>query len=707
MLAPSISTREAPAPIGHNSRRPDIERTAREIIEKVRSEWIRPDTNETQRWVTELLCSDLPANAKLYGLVSRLHGDWGDRIFPALDRMQVLTSLSRPTAIKAKNTLVEKGFMKFERKSKGKLSDILKMAFPDNEEHANSKVALLLNGAQQSSSFTVKAVYENATVKNEGSNGKAALPDLSLPFVVAEKEKHTARATGCDFRRLQGEGEGTGFQGEQVQEAELFNASEVPASIGPLPSKEHLQRWDEITRRWGLSPAEELPPRDKLDFKVGQWLKNDVKALGFQMKHEPEIIAAALETTLATMEGKIMSEPEPESRKGAGAAKTWFFKAFGGNLDLLRQREHDARVGAKTVEAEAEIKVNGARRADEMKLGALGTRLDAGNQAAVKRIEAAGATDKQRQAHGNGQAALDDFQDDQIVERVAGTPITGLLCKELLERIPEATGRQIRLALTHAASDLERTNLGNEVKFPDARKVMRIVEKRVLFDVYGKPDDERRCGGPIAIFRDVPLYAGATHGEDKKAKSLWVCLSQPFVDRVSAQHPLTGAELFYIFRELTDGFDRWRTLGDSEYPGLQAKVEAEFEAKAAERVQRKAEEEQIIADLEEERRRQREDRERKKHGVWYTDDGELIVGGEFKRSIDRILAREPIRHKFWESLRRAGPALKEIPPSKIAYHLESRALRPGDGDIEAGLRKLPEELADLKSKYADFEELPL
>jgi hypothetical protein len=183
----------APAQVGHSPRAAEIQRTAEEIIEKVWSEWIRPDTNQTQRWVTELLCSDLPAPAKFYGLVSRLHGGWGDRIFPALDRMQVLTSLSRPTAIKAKNTLVEAGFMEFEKKSKGRVSDVVKLAFPDHvglsngkaalllSELANGKEALLLN-EQRSNGFTVKAVYENATVKNEGSNGKAALPDLSLPW---------------------------------------------------------------------------------------------------------------------------------------------------------------------------------------------------------------------------------------------------------------------------------------------------------------------------------------------------------------------------------------------------------------------------------------------------------------------------------------------------------------------------------------------
>ena len=105
------------------------------------------------------------------------------------------------------------------------------------------------------------------------------------------------------------------------------------------------------------------------------------------MGHAPEIIVAALETTLASMEGKIMEEPEPGSRKGAGAAKTWFFKAFGGNLDLVRKREHDARVDAKKIETLAEIDIKDREKAKEMGRGALGTRLEAGNQAAAKRIE--------------------------------------------------------------------------------------------------------------------------------------------------------------------------------------------------------------------------------------------------------------------------------------------------------------------------------
>jgi hypothetical protein len=179
----------------NNSRHTDIERTAQEIIEKVRSEWLRPDTNQTQRWVTELLCSDLPANAKLYGLVSRLHGGWGERIFPSMFRMQVLTSLSLPTAIKAKNALIAAGFMELEegtKKSKGRLPDILKMAFPDAEEHVNGKADLPLSEEQPSNSFRVGIRKTTPTLKIDASNPKESLADLSLPYV--EEDKNTPRA---------------------------------------------------------------------------------------------------------------------------------------------------------------------------------------------------------------------------------------------------------------------------------------------------------------------------------------------------------------------------------------------------------------------------------------------------------------------------------------------------------------------------------
>ena len=63
-------------------------------------------------------------------------------------------------------------------------------------------------------------------------------------------------------------------------------------------------------------------------------------------------------------------------------------RLFPGKLSEFRKREHDDRVDTKTVEAKAEIEVNGARAADEKKLGALDHRLALGNEAAVKRIEA-------------------------------------------------------------------------------------------------------------------------------------------------------------------------------------------------------------------------------------------------------------------------------------------------------------------------------
>ena len=68
------------------------------------------------------------------------------------------------------------------------------------------------------------------------------------------EEENTPRANGCDFEALQAKEE-RGLQEKQAPEPELFGPGEVPAAIGPLPNKEHLQRWEEITRRWGRSPA--------------------------------------------------------------------------------------------------------------------------------------------------------------------------------------------------------------------------------------------------------------------------------------------------------------------------------------------------------------------------------------------------------------------------------------------------------------------
>ncbi len=375
----------APGP-GHNSRASDIKRTAEEIFAKARAEWIRPDTSLTQRWQVELLCSNLPANAKLFGIVAKMHGDsdTGENIYPSLDRMQVLTSLSRNTAMKMRDELVKRGFLEFERKGRGRgLTDAFKLVFPEESEKGPATAPF--HDAKRSNGCTFSVHGNEKKVQIEGVKGPTAATYLVLPCVEEEaKNTHRARE-GCNGFSLQTESEGRGLQETQAPEAELFDA---PAAIGPLPSKEHLQRWEEITRRWGRSPSENPPPRDKPDFKVGQWLKSDVKALGYGLKYEPEIINAALEATLSAMEACTMDEPTAASVKGAKPAKNYFGKQFPSDLARLRKIEHDARVDAKKVETLAEDEVISRRTANEkasaMKLGALDRSITLNEQ---KRIE--------------------------------------------------------------------------------------------------------------------------------------------------------------------------------------------------------------------------------------------------------------------------------------------------------------------------------
>ena len=619
---------------GHNSRAADVSRTAKEIHDIVRGEWIRPDTSPNQRWVVELLCSDLPAIAKLYGIVAKMHGDWsGGSIFPGLDRMQTLTSLSRPTAIKAKNALVEAGFMEFEKKSKGRLPDILKLAFPDDEEHANGKAALPLNGAQQSKSFTVKAVYENATVKNDPSNGKAALPDLVLPCVV-EKEGSITRASSCAFSGLQAE--------SADASAELFGPGEVPASIGPLPTKEQLERWHEITQRWGHAP-DAILPKKPVDFKVGQWLKNDVKALGSRL--EPEIVNAALETTLAAMEGKTMEQPGSGSKKGAGAAKAWFFKAFSANLDLLRQREHDARVHAKTVEAKAEIEVDGAKAANAKKLGALDHRIALGNDATVKRIES-GAANGARMMNGASAPAAERFDEraPKVVE-VCGTWITPFAANSILTDVPGSTKVIVFKALMKTGKHLNHlTKPGEDVILPHARRF-------TIFEVHGYP--EARCGSEVATTGDYGRHFSST----------WVCLSQKFVDGIVEKHKTSLVAAHDAFDDVTQ---RLRDVSAERYLTLQAEIEKKLEEKLAEREEREArlaEEARIRREREAKEREQREAQQAEdaKNFVW--SDGKLDLSDLGRKALagtDLDWATKLIALQDWIHVRKIPPSAFQL-----------------------------------------------
>ena len=162
----------------------------------------------------------------------------------------------------------------------------------------------------------------------------------------------------------------------------------------------------EVFWRWGCSPDVE-PKQKKPGFAVAQKFENIVKLYG--TSYSAEHIAIARESTLAKMEEMIARDPSGESKRGA--ALSYFESTLSAKLRKLRQQEHDDRVAAKTVETEAEIKVDGARRADEMKLGALEIRLEAGNQAAVKRIES-GAHVNSKATAASAPMTAERFNDD-------------------------------------------------------------------------------------------------------------------------------------------------------------------------------------------------------------------------------------------------------------------------------------------------------
>ncbi len=348
---------------------------------------------------------------------------------------------------------------------------------------------------------------------------------ISYESPVVEEEINTPRANGCVF-------EGLLAGSVQAPEPELFNANEAPAS---LPSKAHLQRWEEITRRWGRSPAEELPPRDKPDFKVGQWLKSDVKALGFGLKYEPEIINAALEATLSAMEACTMDEPTAASVKGAKPAKNYFSKQFPSDLARLRKIEHDARVDAKKVETLAEdeviIKRAANEKASEKKLAALDRGIAQNEQ---KRIEAGAHVSK---ANGAPDGRFNDA--DKRVTEIAGHIISGPDANAILDAVPGSTPAQVRTALREI-SDKFRKPDGKPYAFGSpadvsakgvhnaAIRYLREQERKradeALKDKHGKP--EAFCGGtPHPDF-----------------KSNWFCLSQEFILALKQKCPNLKAE---------------------------------------------------------------------------------------------------------------------------------------------------------------------
>ena len=472
-------------------------------------------------------------------------------------------------------------------------------------------------------------------------NGKYLSPNtttqISYESPVVESERDIPRASSCAFSGLQAE--------SADASAELFGPGEVPASIGPLPTKEQLRRWQEITRRWGLSLSVVLKPKDEPDYKISQWLKSDVKALGFNLKHEPEIINAALEMTLSAMEASNMDEPTDASIKGAKPAKNWFAKAFGANLDLLRQREHDARVHAKTVEAKAEIEVDGAKAANAKKLSALDHRIALGNDATVKRIES-GAANGARMMNGASAPAAERFDEraPKVVE-VCGTWITPFAANSILTDVPGSTKVIVFKALMKTGKHLNHlTKPGEDVILPHARRF-------TIFEVHGYP--EARCGSEVATTGDYGRHFSST----------WVCLSQKFVDGIVEKHKTSLVAAHDAFDDVTQ---RLRDVSAERYLTLQAEIEKKLEEKLAEREEREArlaEEAHIRREQEAKEREQREAQQAEdaKNFVW--SDGKVDLSDLGRKALagtDLDWATKLIASQDWIPGRKIPPSAFQL-----------------------------------------------
>jgi hypothetical protein len=220
---------------------------------------------------------------------------------------------------------------------------------------------------------------------------------------VVEKEEHApAHANGQAF---------------------FFSREEDSSLPGP---KTRLQR---IFTRWGYSPSAQPP-------KQASW-PSVQRALGLAENHgcgKPEhLVAKALTSVLAHMEEAIEHEPGPKSEPGKGLA--YFEARFKPTLRDLVNADHDDRVAAKRVETLAEIDIKDREIAKAKGQATLDKRIAAGEQAAVKRIEASPSASRPA-ANGAASAPADRFRDDdKKIGEVHGVWIEGWIGNEILDRL--------------------------------------------------------------------------------------------------------------------------------------------------------------------------------------------------------------------------------------------------------------------------------
>ena len=417
---------------------------------------------------------------------------------------------------------------------------------------------------------------------------------MTSPVVVEEDNTLHARDDGCGNEVLQPCKEREEFrQGELSAKAEGHFIAEPVFDLGttgedgPLPTKEHLLEFAAIAHGFNYPPDAQIPERNHAHIQRAKtgFTKTIEAAL---KKAERAFVLEALDYALAITG---LKEHDPQHNRGPAPALSYFNKAFTGQLHEIRQREHDARVNAKTVEEKALIGVNAVKEQAAIRVNGTKARTAAWNQAAAKQIESA---PKNGQSAPMPAAERFDERKDKIID-VRSTWISGMAANTVLDDVPGSTKEMVYKGLQKAASGLDKENIARcsgQVEKPSEDRVLRWVRKYCIFEIHGKPAE--RCGGPIAEL------------SGRLADSHWVCLSQQFIDGMKAKHPLPESSLFSVFESLMPS--RAADFAVADYLSLQAKFETEFEAKAAEAF-KAAEELRRYEERDQERKQQQQEQQ--------------------------------------------------------------------------------------------------
>ena len=556
-------------PIGHNSREFDIERTAKEIQREARAEFIRTKVRPNTCYVLKCLLYAAASGMKcpefMEYFMHLAYADWKDGTKSEASRKTraLIRGVDVKTCERSTKELEKDGWLTDIKRRRrdptirtARIPQAILDAIPLEVRQPTKMSVRDFRTDKNVWSKPLFEVLEQTEMSDQGRT-KMSVQDFrtdknggqSYTVVVEEENYISAREDGCRLEGLQlGQGKEGAWQGEAVET--VAASPECLSDQQPvLVTTQRFERFYWLLNHWGLKNGQAALTEVRKD-TARCWL-DGIARLGsdFDFKTQED----ALDNALSTAEATVYNPPDAKDRKGPSACKNFCETTFRGKLveiDRLRRAkrkaEHDDRVDALTVEEQAKERLNGTK-----------TRTTAYNQAAVKRIETAPPKGM------NGHASERFRDNDFCVQEVRKTKINGTAANSILDAVPGATVKMVRDGLLKAAAGEQLPD------DPKLERVLSFVTNYCIFELHSKP--ESRCGGPIAVLED-------DYGRKRKMESAWVCLSQSYFDGLLAKYPMPSG-LYGLFEDLTK-----RLAADAEtYPGLQAKFEAEFEAKAAEK----------------------------------------------------------------------------------------------------------------------------